>query len=177
MGSVLWRPYPGLDGHPRRIVPTPFAMGKKVGTTAQDSGVAPQPTIGNTSISSTEAAAIRAEVRLIMDKEFAEGRAALRATFRLHEEKTEKSGRVSQSELVVSLATELETRATMGSPISVASTNSHIGNNANTLRITQLSPGASVSSPSRTFATVAWKPKEPLCFFGQSTEDAHTGCL
>ena len=90
IGSVHERPYPGLDGHPRRIVPIPFSMGKKVETTARDSGVASQPTIGNTSISSMEAAAIRAEVRSIMEKEFSEGRAALRATLGLHEEKAEK---------------------------------------------------------------------------------------
>ena len=92
MGSVPRRPYPGLDDHPRRIVPTPFSMGKKVGTTVQDFGVAPQPTIGDTSISLTEAAAIRAEVHSIMEKEFAEGRAAVRANLGLHEEKAEKSG-------------------------------------------------------------------------------------
>ena len=31
-----------------------------------------------------------------------------------------------------------------------------------------------VPSAYPSFATVAWKPKEPLCFFGRSTEDAHT---
>ena len=44
----------------------------------EPSGTVPQPTIGETSIFATEAAAIRAEVRAVMEAEFAEGPVALR---------------------------------------------------------------------------------------------------
>ena len=36
------------------------------------------------------------------------------------------------------------------------------------------SASPSVTSGAQPFATAAWKPKEPPCFFGRSAEDAHT---
>ena len=50
-------------------------------------------------------------------------------------------------------------RSTFGSLVTVASLNPS---------------NMTVNSGNQSFATTAWKPKEPPCFFGQSTEDAHT---
>ena len=50
-------------------------------------------------------------------------------------------------------------RSTFGSPLSVAN----------------VKPSTmAVNSGHQSFPTAAWKPKEPPCFFGRSTEDAHT---
>ena len=72
---------------------------------AEQSGEASQLTIGETSISAMEAAAIRAEFRAVMQKELSEGRAALRGTLGLPEEKSVKSGIALQSKSVIHLAT------------------------------------------------------------------------
>ena len=57
------------------------------------------------------------------------------------------------------------------SPVSVAEAPSNGGNGGHFLRISQ---SVNPPPPQQTFATAAWKPKEPPCFFGRSTEDAHT---
>ena len=61
-----------------------------------------------------------------------------------------------------------------GSPISVASTPSHVGNGGSAPGFSQLSSGSHPSPPPPPFATMHWKPKEPPCFFGRSSEDVHT---
>ena len=61
-----------------------------------------------------------------------------------------------------------------GSPISVASTPSHAGNGGSAPGFSQLSSGSHPSPPPPPFATMHWKPKEPPCFFGRSSEDVHT---
>ena len=103
MGFNKGIPYPGLDGHPRRITPIPVSVGpiqsdemregyaqlaktvfgaeihdpaKTEASTEWTSG-ASKPTIGETSISTQEANKIREEVRVVMREQFAEGRAAL----------------------------------------------------------------------------------------------------
>ena len=66
--------------------------------------------------------------------------------------------------------------AIAGSDVSIVSTSSNIGREENVpfQRIMQPSSVPSVSHPAQTFATAAWKPKDPPCFFGRSTEDADT---
>ena len=61
-----------------------------------------------------------------------------------------------------------------GSPISVASTPSHVGNGESAPGFSKLSSGSHPSPPLPPFATMHWKPKEPPCFFGRSFEDVHT---
>ena len=61
-----------------------------------------------------------------------------------------------------------------GSPISVASTPSHAGNGGSALGFSHLSAGSHPSPPPPPFSTMHWKPKEPPCFFGRSSEDVHT---
>ena len=61
--------------------------------------------------------------------------------------------------------------AIAGSEISVASTSNDRGNAVEFLRLLQ-QMGA--DSQPRMFATTTWKPKEPPCFYGRSSEDVHT---
>ena len=63
--------------------------------------------------------------------------------------------------------------AIAGSDVSVASTSSHKGQEGNSI-FSVVKSGNETMSQSQIFATAAWKPKEPPCFFGRSTEDAHT---
>ena len=57
------------------------------------------------------------------------------------------------------------------SPISVASTSP---NGEGTDPFLRISRSANPQPPITTFATAQWRPKEPPCFFGRSTEDVHT---
>ena len=62
--------------------------------------------------------------------------------------------------------------AIVGSDVSVASTSSNVGE-GNSVFL-KLTPRLGTTSQSQTFATAVWKPKEPPCFFGRITKDAHT---
>ena len=57
------------------------------------------------------------------------------------------------------------------SPISVAEAPS---NGADGGHFSRISHSVNPPPPPQTFATAAWKPKEPPCFFGRSSEDSHT---
>ena len=57
------------------------------------------------------------------------------------------------------------------SPISVASIPPNGGGRDPFSRISQ---SVNPQPPHTTFATAQWRPKEPPCFFGRSTEDVHT---
>ena len=61
-----------------------------------------------------------------------------------------------------------------GSPVSVPGTPSHVGNGGSGPGFSHLSHLTHAASPQQMFATTHWKPKEPACFFGRSTEDIHT---
>ena len=129
MGFNKGIPYPGLDGHPRRITPIPVSVGpiqsdemregyaqlaktvfgaeihdpaKTEASTEWTSG-ASKPTIGETSISTQEANRIREEVRAVMREQFAEGRAALRANLELPNEASVHSDKAAPSESVIDL--------------------------------------------------------------------------
>ena len=60
------------------------------------------------------------------------------------------------------------------SPISVASTPSHIGNGGSAPGFSYLMQNTTAASPPTMFAMTHWKPKEPPCYYGHSTEDVHT---
>ena len=129
-------------------------------------GGAGRPTIGETSISTQEAERIRAEVRAVMHEQFAEGRAALRANLGLPQEGLIQSDKAAPSKTVIDLVSQsaetpenVKPRSSFGSPVSVTNA---------------VSSPTTVTSKNQPFATAAWKPKEPPCFFGRSTEDAHT---
>ena len=57
------------------------------------------------------------------------------------------------------------------SPISVASTSP---NGKGRYPFSRISRSVNPQPPVNTFATAQWRPKEPPCFFGTSTEDVHT---
>ena len=63
------------------------------------------------------------------------------------------------------------TQAIAGSDVSVASTSNNGGNAANFSRLSQQMGAA---TQPQMFATTTWKPKEPPCFYGRSSEDVHT---
>ena len=102
-----------------------------------------------------------------MCEQFTEGRAALRAHLGLPNEESVNLHKAVPSELVIDLVSSSaivasgipNPRSTFGSPVTVASVNPS---------------NMTVNSGNQSFATAAWKPKEPPCFFGRSTEDAHT---
>ena len=100
-----------------------------------------------------------------MHQQFAEGRAALRANLGLPTEEVSTSGKAASTRTVDLVSSSVNTdgnsvpRSSFGSPVPVT----NLG-----------SASPSVTSGAQPFATVAWKPKEPPCFFGRSAEDAHT---
>ena len=121
---------------------------------------------GTTEIPDDEAQAIKKEIQAVMAEQVAEGRAALRATLGLLKEesmKIEAAARMGRPSGIGTNSSDPEgmevPRSSFGSPVSV----------------TNATPSAAtVSSANPSFATAAWKPKEPPCFFGRSAEDAHT---
>ena len=124
----------------------------------------PCPTFGSTTIDTTEEQRIHTIVCRVMKEQYGEGRAALRKHLGLTHDETVAAERVSvapkkeSGSPSVPVGTEVP-RTSFGSPLSI--------------------DGASPSLPSvstgiQPFATAAWKPKEPPCFFGRSNEDAHT---
>ena len=102
-----------------------------------------------------------------MREQFTEGRAALRANLGLPNEESVNVDKAVPSESVIDLVSSSaiaasgnpNPRSTFGSPVMVASVNPS---------------NMTVNSGNQSFATAAWKPKEPPCFFGRSTKDAHT---
>ena len=148
-------PYPGLDGHHLRKESSPSVTAK--------SGETLQSTIGNTTISASEEATIRAEVREVMLQQFAEGRAALRASLGLHNNDiSEQSDTANQMDSVINLASsstippqKSEAVVALGSRFSVASSHSHAGNGTSAPEFSWLSGGSIAQSPPQTFATAA----------------------
>ena len=100
-----------------------------------------------------------------MDEQIAEGRAALRAELGLPARNTisDEAAAVLRLKEVEMHSAESEgksvPRSSFGSPVSVTN---------------PIPSTTTVSSMQPSFATAAWKPKEPPCFFGRSTKDAHT---
>ena len=123
------------------------------------------PNIGETTISTHEAQKIRGDVHAVMHEQFAKGHAALRANLGLPIEEVSTSGKATSTRTVDLVSSSVNRggnsvpRSSFGSPVPVTNPGS-------------ASP--SVTSGAQPFATTAWKPKEPLCFFGRSAEDAHT---
>ena len=61
-----------------------------------------------------------------------------------------------------------------GSDVSVASTVPSQKDGGKATVFSHLSRGTDAASASQMFATMQWKPKEPPCYYGRSTEDVHT---
>ena len=135
-------------------------------TTSVTSHPRSQPTIGETTISTQERERIKAEVRTVMRKQFSEARAVLRADLGLPKEVTEKSGEAAPAKSVIDLVLPQRNRWELQYPDPIL---------AHPCRWPlETRPTSTIHSNHQPFATAAWKPKEPPCFFGRSTEDAHT---
>ena len=164
MGSVP-STYPGLDGHPRRITPIPM-------TTAQSSGNS-QSTIGNTSISTREAEIIRKEVRDAVKRVFP----GINFVTKEQVESGTGNSHTSVIDLTKDSGESLQTSAPLtiaGSDVSVASTVPSPKDGGKAAVFSRLSQGTDAASAPQMFATTQWKPKEPPCYYGRSTEDVHT---
>ena len=129
MGSQKGMPYPGLDGHQRRITPIPISSGQfssdemkegysqvaktifgakaadpaKTAYSPESSSGANKPTIGETNISTQEGERIRREIHAVMREQFSEGRAALRANLGLPNEESVNLDKAVPSESVIDL--------------------------------------------------------------------------
>ena len=116
----------------------------------------PHPTFGSTTMDTAEEQRIHTIVCRVMEEKYGQGRAALRQHLGLAPE----DPKISKESVAPSVPVGTEVpRTSFGSPLSIDG----------------VSPSVpSVSTGSQPFATAAWKPKEPPCFFGRSTEDAHT---
>ena len=164
MGSVP-STYPRLDGHPRRITPIPMS-------TAQSGGTS-QSTIGNTFISTREAEIIQKEVRDAVKQVFPgikfgeKGQAELSTgnSYASVIDLTRKSGESLPTSAPLTIA---------GSDVSVASTEPSPKDGGKAAVFSCLSQGTDSASAPHMFATTQWKPKEPPCDYGRSTEDVHT---
>ena len=61
-----------------------------------------------------------------------------------------------------------------GSDVSVASIIPSQNDGGKATAFSRLSQGTDAASIPQMFATTQWKPKEPPCFYGRSSEDVHT---
>ena len=171
-----------VKAKPRRITPIPVVTQGEVHSANKDtSGTSgatidlrtettatsqntPRPTIGSTTIDTTEEQRIHTIVCRVMEEKYGKGRAALRQHLGFAQEEPVKANSISTPSKEESVAPIVPTgtevpRSVFGSPLSIDG----------------VSPSMpSVSTGTQPFATAAWKPKEPPCFFGRSTEDAHT---
>ena len=95
--------------------------------------------------------------------------------------KSSKTGNASAENEVIDLITQSvaslqnsQPSVLPSSPISVASTPSQAGNGGSAPGFSHLSSASHPSPPPPPFTTMHWRPKEPPCFFGRSSEDVHT---
>ena len=153
------------------------------------SGETSQSTISDNTVSATEAAAIRAEVREIMRQRFAAGRGGLGTNPNTPKCQAQpepyigqvQSDKAAPSPSVIDLMTNSSNRVGQssatpiaGSEVFVASATSPAEGGGNASHFSRLSQQSLATSPPQMFATTRWKPKEPPCFFGRSTADVHT---
>ena len=164
MGSVP-STYPGLDGHPRRITPIPMS-------TAQSGGTS-QSTIGNTSILTRDAENIKKEVRDAVRQVFP----GIKFGEKGQAEFSTGNSYASVIDLTRTSGESLPTSAPLtiaGSDVSVASTKPSPKDGGKAAAFSRLTQGTDAASAPHMFATTQWKPKEPPCYYGRSTEDVHT---
>ena len=139
-----------------------------------------------TTIAPLEAVRIKAEVQYVMKQQVAEACANVLAHAKLEntpvaQGDSSKSGNATAEVDVIDLISQSvaslqksQPSILPSSPISVASTPSHVGNGGSAPGFSQLSSSSHPSPPPPPFATMHWKPKEPPCFFRRSSEDVHT---
>ena len=138
--------------------------------TSQSSGVS-RPTIGETTVSTGEAAQIQYEVRSQLRKMFP-GIAQFQQDSALLNRGPESGQPETAAEDTMSFTRPSRPEAIAGSEVSVASTQPNNGSGENQNSFSRMmSTGA--GNTAQTFANVQWRPKEPPCYYGRSTEDVH----
>ena len=128
----------------------------------------------SSTISSTEKAQIRDEVRSVVNQQFAQARAKLETNLVTHVN-TSKSGNATAdidvidliSQSVVSLQ-KSQPSVLPGSPISVANTPSHAGNGGSVPGFFHLLSRSHPSPPPPPFSTMQWKPKNHRVSVGEA---------
>ena len=120
--------------------------------------------IGNTTIPPSEREKIREEVRTVMRQNYPGIQFGT-----IHNSGFGSSGANAVQMRDVGQTSVPE--AIAGSEVSVASTSK---NGGNAMEFSQLSQHTGAGSQPQMFATMQWKPKEPPCFYGRSSEDVHT---
>ena len=121
-------------------------------------------TIGHTFIPSEERARIHDEVAAVMRQNFPG----------IHLSTIHNSEPGKSSAYAVNMTDSGQNSAPMaiaGSEVSVASTSNDRGN---AMEFSHLSQQVGAVSQPQMFAATTWKPKEPPCFYGRSSEDVHT---
>ena len=163
-----------VTGNPSGTTEEIIDLRTETSTTSQSRS---QPTVGNTSIMMEEARRIKEMVQDTIREQFALGRAALRSNLGLPAQELKTIGDRAKEEnilnagLILSLG-QLQKNAPSTAPVGNPVPRSSFGS---PLPVQNASPsGTSCPSGSQPFATAVWKPKEPPCFFGRNTEDAHT---
>ena len=144
-------------------------------STGQSSG-ANRHTIGSTTISSSEAEIIKKEVRDIVQKAFP-GINVNTAHPVPPNRRSGVSDTGKPSSGVIDLAGSMAHSAPLaiaGSEVSVASTLSNSGQGESNTSFSRIMSGSGAVTSAQTFATAQWRPKEPPCYYGRSTEDVHT---
>ena len=121
-----------------------------------------RPTIGQTSVSTTEQAQIREEVRSELRKLFP----GIRHSALQQPETVEQK--------FPELAQPLEPIAIAGSEVSVADSQPKTGAVDGQSAFSRMMSGKGAGPSTQSFPNVMWRPKEPPCYFGKSTEDVHT---
>ena len=121
-------------------------------------------TIGHTYIPPAEGERIQNEVRATVRQMFPGIHMST-----IHNSKFGKSGMSTVNQ--ASSEETSEPLAIAGSEVSVASTSNNGGNAVEFSRLSQQVGAAAQPQP---FANAQWKPKEPPCFYGRSSEDVHT---
>ena len=123
-------------------------------------------TIGNTFIPPEERARIREEVQAVIHQTFLGIRMST-----VHNSEPGKSDvqtvnttNPGQNSVPIAIA---------GSEVSVASTRSNVGTGKNQNSFSRMMTSAGAVNSAQTFANVQWRPKEPPCYYGRSTEDVH----
>ena len=144
------------------------------GSAKQTSG-ANKPTMGEATISSKEAEIIREEVRSTMRKVFPRiNLSTAQRAFPVVESGRNETGKPEASVIDLLGSTQKSVPlAIAGSDVSVASTSSNLGQERNA-SFSRMLLGTDTTSHPQMFATMQWKPKEPPCFYGRSSEDVHT---
>ena len=136
-----------------------------------------QPTVGDTTIMTEEAQRIHDMVQDTIREQFAIGRAALRSNLGLPAQELKTFGDRAKEKNILDVGSipssgSLQKNAPSTVPVGNPVPRSSFGSPLPVQNVSSSVPSS--ASGSQQFATAAWKPKEPPCFFGRNTEDAHT---